>query len=90
MAAAPMSRSEPLECSEIMLHSCYQTAEKGFVSERQALPCNRISAALSCSACKPVTPEEGVPAGPQGPQRPQVCRAGVRSMGAGLEPGRPL
>lgn len=94
VTAAPISWSETLECSEIMLHICYQTAEKGFVSERQACPAIVSQQLSSCSAWKLLTPKEGVTACEQGPVRlgceRRVCRAGVCSMGTGLEPRRPL
>lgn len=91
LTAVPGSWFEKVECRLIMLHACYQAAEKGFVLGRQACPATLSQQLSSCFAWEVVTQKEGVIVSNTGPV-PGGClsAAGLKKqvcahMGTGME-----
>ena len=88
--AFPSSWFENVECREIMLHICYQTAEKVFVLGRLAFPAMLSQQLSSCLPWKLVTPEEAFSSANTGPVRGcSIWVAGLKKqvcarMGTGL------
>lgn len=69
LTAFPSSWFENVECREIMLPICYQTAEKVFVLGRQAFPATLSQQPSSCLPWKLATPKEVFPSADTGPVR---------------------
>lgn len=76
--AFPSSWFENVECREIMLHICYQTAEKVFVLGRLAFPAMLSQQLSSCLPWKLVTPKEVFSSANTGPVR--GCSIWVASL----------